>query len=141
MGDLQNEVFDLQSKLSKLESLMTQKKQPSKPVKKAPLSRKRSTSRNSASAHLLKTLEAAENEIKSMERSLTPSRRGNNGSYKKELKQQKDITQRLLKENELMRKKLEKTEDMNARVSKLQEDYKVLAASFERSENVRKRQK
>ncbi|CAG9320832.1 unnamed protein product [Blepharisma stoltei] len=114
--------------------------------------RSKSSSRyrsESPSELILRSIHKSELEIEEMERSIMSTSSSSkdipltkkSDSFKAELfsERQKNIQKR--KENELLRKKLNHKEDLQMKFARLQEDYNILMQSFERSENIRLKQK
>jgi hypothetical protein len=100
-----------------------------------------------ASRDKLKDVENSEKEIKKMERSITPSP----ARYKSTIKRlekpraasirDRKGDDRIKRENEILKKEIAKVEEYKNMIVKLQEDYKKLTFSYERSETIRKKQK
>ena len=109
----------------------------------------RPSSASSASKDRVKSIDKikdAEKAIGRLERSITasPSRKMNTGgraNVEVLIEQERKSGERLRKENEMLRKELAKKEELMALVAKLQDEYAELAASFEKSEQIRKKQK
>ena len=108
----------------------------------------KSSSRNH-SKDRIQSIENSEREIQKMERSITnsPSRKKNNDNsrqiekFRLLVEKEKKKGEKLRKENEMLRKEIGKRDELKNIIAKLQEDYNEIAVSFERSENVRKKQK
>lgn len=94
----------------------------------------------------IEKIKDAEKAIGRLERSITasPSRKistGNRANVEVLIEQERKSGDRLRKENEMLRKELAKKDELMALVSKLQDEYAELATSFEKSEQIRKKQK
>jgi hypothetical protein len=108
-----------------------------------------SENRSNSKIRSLKKIETSEKMIKKLERSITTSPTLKNslnsckniekipGSFENERK----ISETLRKENDSLRKELKSQVDLSTKLQKLQEDYKNLSTSFEKSEQIRKKQK
>ncbi|CAG9325526.1 unnamed protein product [Blepharisma stoltei] len=124
--------------------------------KKSPLrskknSRKSSTSslrRSNSNSKVYQSIENSEREINKLERSLTPQSRSQTininrqiDKIRQQLEEERKIGEKLVRENENLKKDLGKRDELRKKIAKLQDDYNELAISFERSEAVRKKQK
>ena len=116
-------------------------------------------SRHNASRERLKVIENSEKVIGKMERSITPSPARYKSTMKRiekpraaSIKDKRNDEQKkseehrrgedkIRKENEFLKKELSKMEEFKNLVNKLQEENNKLVLSFERSENIRKKQK
>mmetsp|Transcript_10956 Transcript_10956/g.21442 ORF Transcript_10956/g.21442 Transcript_10956/m.21442 type:complete len:260 (+) Transcript_10956:3448-4227(+) len=156
VGNLQDELSSLQEKITALESRLHR----DSPVEEKPIHvvRKRSTSsgrskaspkqlkRVGSSDKLLKNIARSEKELTRLESSLTRSPRNASMNYetegkKSEIARLKKLNSQLTKEIDGLRKKLNEKEDLAHKFKELQQDYNALAQSFERSEQIRRKQK
>lgn len=155
-GNLQDELMSLQEKITALEgrlhrdspvedrqTYVTRKKSPSSGRAKASPKPLR---RAGSSEKLLKNIAQSEKELTRLESSLTRSPRNASLSYdtegkKNEIARLTKLNSQLLRDVEGLRKKLSEKDDLQHKFKELQHDYNALMQSFERSEQIRRKQK
>jgi hypothetical protein len=157
VGNLQDELLTLQSKISALESRLHR----DSPVEHLPIKtniRRRSIStgkskaspkslkRVGSSEKLLQHIARSEKELSHLETSLTRSPRNASISYDTEAKKGeaaklKMQNAQLTREIEGLKKKLGEKAELQHKFRELQQEYNSVAQSFERSEQIRRKQK
>lgn len=135
LGSLQSKIANLESRLSGTKNSYKAHKTPNKFRSESP------------TQTILRNLQKSELELEELENSITmtPNKKEllpkKNDNIRAELvsERQRNIQKR--KENDSLRKKLNYKEDLESKLIRLQEDYNTLMQSFDRSENIRLKQK
>lgn len=107
-----------------------------------------SSLRSSRSNSRLRSIEQSEREIKNIERSVRSSPLSRDFTINRQIDKVRDELQierrrqaKLKRENETLKESLIQRETLQIKLIKLQEDYNETIITFERSENIRKKQK
>ena len=162
---INSELKSLQDKLATLEAKLSKNPKSSNKNSrqriKSPANHYKCSSENSPRAPVilpkrnisrerLKAIENSEKQITKMERVITPSPARYKSTLRKAEKtektrnislKEKKNDNKLKKENELLKKEISKMDELKITIVKLQEENNKLVVSFERSENIRKKQK
>ncbi|CAG9336135.1 unnamed protein product [Blepharisma stoltei] len=144
---IKSDLLKLQEKISSLESRLQPSHQSSQIIYCPKVEIKKT--KHSASSSLLKSFEREERELEELERSITstPSKKSSASlnavldRLRTDLLNQRQKNVKLRKSNDGLKKMLNHREDLHAKLAMLQEDHYTLIQSFERSENIRNKQK
>lgn len=158
---INSELRTLQEKLATLEAKLSKKPTAGKVLKskvKSPANHLKFINENSPrvqsaapkkneSRERLKVIENSEKIIGRMERSITPSparyksTMKRTGGFRGTSAKVGKVEEKLKKENEMLKKEIAKMEELKMQSIRLQEENNKLMLSYERSENVRRKQK
>jgi hypothetical protein len=156
VGNLQDELSSLQDKIAALDNKLHREspteerprhaaKKPSSSPRRAKASPKH-LNRGGSSQKLLENIAKSEQELVYLENSLTRSPRNASSPYDSEGKtgdvgRLNKLNVKLKREAEDLRKRLKEQENLQHKFMELKQDFNAITLSFERSEQIRRKQK